>query len=75
MTSILKKALAPYVPTADDLEADTQYIIDGTLLPCWSWASRTGPVLRQAQDHRCEHERRRWAGWLMAGSPTAVLYE
>ena len=23
----------------------------------------------------CEHERRRWAGWLMAGSLTAVLYE
>ena len=29
----------------------------------------------QAPDRRCEHERRRWAGWLMAGSLTAVLYE
>ena len=36
MTSIIKKVLAPYVPTADELEENMQYIIDGTLLPCWS---------------------------------------
>ena len=29
--------LAPFVPTAEDLDPDTQYIYDGTLLPCWSW--------------------------------------
>jgi DDE superfamily endonuclease len=29
--------LAGYVPVAEDLEHGTQYIIDGTLLPCWSW--------------------------------------
>ena len=29
--------LAPFVPTAKDLDPDTQYIYDGTLLPCWSW--------------------------------------
>jgi len=23
----------------------------------------------------CEHERRRWLGWMMAGLLTAVLYE
>ena len=40
MTSIVKKVLAPYVPTADELEENMQYIIDGTLLPCWSWATR-----------------------------------
>ena len=40
MTSIIKKVLAPYVPTADELEENMQYIIDGTLLPCWSWAAR-----------------------------------
>ena len=40
MTSILKKVLALYVPTADELEENMQYIIDGTLLPCWSWATR-----------------------------------
>jgi hypothetical protein len=38
ITPILKMALAQYVPTADELDPDTQYIIDGTLLPCWSWA-------------------------------------
>ena len=31
--------LREYVPTADDLDGRTQYIVDGTLLPCWSWAS------------------------------------
>jgi DDE superfamily endonuclease len=40
MTAIIKKALAPYVPTAEELGENTQYIIDGTLLTCWSWASR-----------------------------------
>jgi len=29
--------LTPYIPTAEDLDPDTQYIFDGTLLPCWSW--------------------------------------
>ena len=32
--------IAPDVPTADELEEGTQYIVDGTLLPCWSWAAR-----------------------------------
>jgi hypothetical protein len=40
MTLIIKKVLALYVPTADELEEKMQYIIDGTLLPCWSWAAR-----------------------------------
>ena len=37
ITSRLKIALAPFVPTAEDLDPDTQYVYDGTLLPCWSW--------------------------------------
>lgn len=37
ITSRLAVALAPFVPTAEDLDPDTQYIYDGTLLPCWSW--------------------------------------
>ncbi|PPG90776.1 transposase [Rathayibacter rathayi] len=28
------------MPTADDLDVNGQYIVDGTLLPCWSWANR-----------------------------------
>lgn len=37
ITPLLGQALADYVPVAEDLDADTQYIVDGTLLPCWSW--------------------------------------
>jgi hypothetical protein len=35
---LLKTVLEPYVPTAEDMDDQTQYIVDGTLLPCWSWA-------------------------------------
>jgi hypothetical protein len=40
VTPLLKTALRGFVPTADELDNQTQYIVDGTLLPCWSWASR-----------------------------------
>ena len=36
ITSRLAIVLAPFVPTAEDLDPDAQYIYDGTLLPCWS---------------------------------------
>jgi DDE superfamily endonuclease len=49
MTPLLGKLLADYVPTADDLDADVQYIVDGTQLPCWSWASR--PDLYSGKHH------------------------
>jgi DDE superfamily endonuclease/Helix-turn-helix of DDE superfamily endonuclease len=39
ITPLLGKVLSEYVPTADDLDGRTQYIVDGTLLPCWSWTS------------------------------------
>ncbi len=39
VTPLLGAALAGYVPTADDLDDHAQYVVDGTLLPCWSWAS------------------------------------
>lgn len=37
ITSLIAEANAGLVPTADDLDQEAQYIIDGTLLPCWSW--------------------------------------
>jgi hypothetical protein len=37
LTPVLGRLLVDYVPTAEDLDARTQYIVDGTLLPCWSW--------------------------------------
>ena len=40
LTPILGGVLREYVPTADDLDERTQYIVDGTLVPCWSWRSR-----------------------------------
>ena len=39
MTPQLEEALSVYVPTADELDPRTQYIVDGSLLRCWSWAS------------------------------------
>jgi hypothetical protein len=39
ITPLLGTVLREYVPTADELDGRTQYIVDGTLLPCWSWAS------------------------------------
>ena len=38
ITPLLEKVLRKYVPTADELDIRTQYVVDGTLLPCWSWA-------------------------------------
>jgi hypothetical protein len=39
VTPLVDKVLRRYVPKADELDERTQYIVDGTLLPCWSWAS------------------------------------
>ncbi len=39
LTPVVGEVLAEYVPTADDLDDRTQYVVDGTLLPCWSWKS------------------------------------
>lgn len=42
ITPLLARALARYVPVAEDLVAGRQYVVDGTLLPCWSWVDRPG---------------------------------
>ena len=39
LTPVLGRVLAAYAPVAEDLDTHSQYIVDGTLLPCWSWAS------------------------------------
>jgi len=39
MTGLVERALRRYVPTADELDDRTQYVVDGTLLPCWSRAA------------------------------------
>ncbi|RLK60526.1 transposase family protein [Actinokineospora cianjurensis] len=40
MTPLPAKLLAECVPTVDELDSRSTYIVDGTLLPCWSWVSR-----------------------------------
>lgn len=42
VTTLTAQALAPFVPTADELKTGKQYLVDGTLLPCWSWGSEPG---------------------------------
>lgn len=37
ITPWLHKVLAEFVPTADELDPQGQYVFDGSLLPCWSW--------------------------------------
>jgi hypothetical protein len=39
LAPLIGQALQKYVPTADELGDHEQYIVDGTLLPCWSWGS------------------------------------
>jgi hypothetical protein len=39
---LMEKSLAGTAPTADDLDPRSQLIVDGTLLPCWSWTSAPG---------------------------------
>ena len=40
ITPLIPEATREFVPTADDLNPDAQYILDGTLLRCWSWDGR-----------------------------------
>ena len=42
ITPLIPEAVRDFVPTADDLDPDAQYILDGTLLPCWSWDGHKG---------------------------------
>lgn len=38
MTSIFAVVLVDWMPTLDDLPAGNVYVVDGTLVPCWTWA-------------------------------------
>ncbi len=38
ITPLLVQVLMEYVPTTDRLGDGRQYVVDGTLLPCWSRA-------------------------------------
>jgi hypothetical protein len=40
ITPLIQRALGESIPKADDLDPEEQFILDGTLLPCWSWKGR-----------------------------------
>jgi alkylated DNA repair dioxygenase AlkB len=49
LTGIIGAVLLEWVPVAEDLPAGVPYIVDGTLLPCWSWADH--PELYSGKHH------------------------
>lgn len=49
LTPTLAAATADWVPGVEDLNPDVPYVIDGTLLPCWSWARN--PELYSGKHH------------------------
>ena len=49
VTQAIAHVLAPFVPDADDIPPGTAYLVDGTLLPCWSW--ETHPELYSGKHH------------------------
>jgi hypothetical protein len=39
VTRVLARGLREFVPTAEELAGGARMIVDGSLLPCWSWRS------------------------------------
>ena len=48
-TPLIAELLQAWIPQVEDLDPDRQYIIDGTLAPCWSWHDR--PELYSGKHH------------------------
>ncbi len=48
-TPLIAELLQAWIPEVEDLDPDRQYIIDGTLAPCWSW--REHPELYSGKHH------------------------
>ena len=40
ITSLIAAATKSEVPVAEELSADVTHLVDGILLPCWSWSGR-----------------------------------
>ncbi|MGF6883092.1 hypothetical protein ABIA39_002033 [Nocardia sp. GAS34] len=38
ITLLIGAALTAWIPVADEIDPAGSYVLDGTLLPCWSWA-------------------------------------
>lgn len=37
LTPMIETVLRECVPTSEDLDENVPYLVDGTLVPCWSW--------------------------------------
>ncbi len=51
--AVITDVLADWVPTLDEALHGTTAVVDGSLLPCWSWRSR--PELRSGKHHTTGH--------------------
>jgi hypothetical protein len=40
ITPLIDRVLQPFVATAEELFDTMSYLVDGTLVPCWSWRNR-----------------------------------
>jgi len=50
VTRIIARTLKPMLTTVEEVPHGSVYIIDGTLLPCWSWKDQ--PDLRSGKHKR-----------------------
>ncbi len=54
LTELVTRALDGYLITAEEVAPGCDYILDGTLMPCWSWKAHPA-LVGQAQAHRAQH--------------------
>jgi hypothetical protein len=50
---VLQELTAPYIPASSGLHPDGVYIVDGSLVPCWSW--RDHPENYSGKHHTTGH--------------------
>ena len=53
LTTVIAKLLAWFVPDVEERSRGTTLLVDGSLLPCWSWAST--PTLYSGKHHTTGH--------------------
>ncbi|WP_245614498.1 helix-turn-helix domain-containing protein [Actinokineospora inagensis] len=63
LTPVLGEILHDCIPTADDVDDEVRPIVDGTLLPCRSWASRPGLYSKRHRRTRGRRAGRVYRGW------------
>ena len=71
-TPLIAELLQGWVPGVGDLDPDRQYIIDGTLAPCWSWSKR--PELYSGKHHTTRVDPRVAGHLAWISKPSAALH-